>query len=250
MLSANVLFTPVSRSITHTRAMRAALDNGARAVLMTHHGDDVLTAPSLLATDFAQQAATCERVGRALAGGSTVRVTAPGGTDVTFALMTDRAPNVLTGQPGPGQLAPVPTIEVNVVPAEGTANGVIVADCSVPYLEIGLLEEPITCTVRSGSVVDTRGARQATVLRQDWASHGDPSCYNVAELGIGLNPNAVPTGTMLEDEGILGTVHFGIGTSYTLGGTVVAPTHYDLLVWHPTIEVDGKAILRKVDVLC
>lgn len=250
MLTADVIFTPVSRSITHTRAMRAALDRGARAVLMTHHDDDTLTARSLLVTNFAEQAGTCEQVGAALAGAHTVRITAPGGTDVTFDLVVDRLPNILTGQPEPGQLAPVPTIEVNVVPAEGTAQGMIVADCSVPYLGIGLLEEPITCTVRDGFVVDTTGGRQADVLRQDWAGHGDRNCYNVAELGIGLNPNAVPTGTMLEDEGILGTVHFGIGTSHTLGGTIVAPTHYDLLVWHPTITVDGRVIFQGATIRC
>lgn len=250
MLAADVIFSPVSRSITHTRAMRAALDRGARAILMTHYDDDVLTAPSLLKTDFGEHKETCGRIGKMLGAGSSVRVTAPGGTDITFGLEPGRSPNVLTGQPDPGELAPVPTIEVNVVPADGTANGTIVADCSVPYLGIGLLEEPIVCTVRDGFVVETTGGRQAKRLREDWQSHDDANCYNVAELGIGLNPNAVASGNMLEDEGILGTVHFGIGTSYTLGGTVVAPTHYDLLVWQPTVEVDGKAVLRGAEVTC
>ena len=249
MLDADVIFTPVSRSITHTKAMRAALDRGARAVLMTHHNDDVLTAPSLLTTNFEEQKPTCLRVGAALATGSTIHVSAPGGTDLRFSLSPERKPNVLTGQPDPGELAPVPTIEVNVVPFEGTANGTIVADCSVPYLGIGLLDEPIVCQVRDGYIVSVEGGKQAALLQQDWQSHGDRNCYNVAELGIGLNPHARPTGTMLEDEGILGTVHFGIGTSYTLGGTIVAPTHYDLLVWNPTVEVDDVAILRGTEVL-
>ena len=48
---------------------------------------------------------------------------------------------------------------------------------------------------------------------------------------------------MLEDEGVVPTAHIGIGTSITLGGTVKAPTHYDLLMWNPRIEVDGKVIV-------
>lgn len=244
MLDADVIFSPVSRSITHTRAMRAALERGARAILMTHHNDDILTAPSLLVTNFEEQKPLCDRFGKALGAGETVRVTSPGGTDITFSLKAGRAPNVLTGQPEPGELAPVPTIEVNVVPLEGTANGTIVADCSVPYLGIGLLDEPIVCQVKDGFIVNVEGGKQAMQLAKDWEERNDRNCYNVAELGIGLNPNARPTGVMLEDEGIMGTVHFGIGTSLTLGGTIVAPTHYDLLVWSPTIEVDGNLILR------
>ena len=79
---------------------------------------------------------------------------------------------------------------------------------------------------------------------RDLDSHADRNCFNVAELGVGLNPNARLTGLMLDDEGVMGTIHIGIGTSHTLGGNVVAPTHYDLLMWDPTIAVDGKAVQR------
>ena len=48
---------------------------------------------------------------------------------------------------------------------------------------------------------------------------------------------------MLEDEGVISTAHIGIGTSITLGGVVKAPTHYDLLMWNPRIEVDGRVIV-------
>ncbi len=48
---------------------------------------------------------------------------------------------------------------------------------------------------------------------------------------------------MLEDEGVLSTAHIGIGTSITLGGQTKAAVHYDLLIWHPHIEVDGNLLL-------
>ena len=59
---------------------------------------------------------------------------------------------------------------------------------------------------------------------------------------LGLNPNARLTGEMLEDEGVMGTIHIGIGTSHTLGGEIVAPTHYDLIMWEPTIRVDDQIV--------
>ena len=103
--------------------------------------------------------------------------------------------------------------------------------------------------MRDGYITSLIGGPQAEAFRAHLDSHGDKNCYNVAELGVGLNPNARLTGMMLDDEGVMGTIHIGIGTSHTLGGEIVAPTHYDLLMWAPTIEVDGTVIQRNADVL-
>ena len=115
MLEADVIFSPVSTSITHTQATRAALEAGARAILMTAYTDEVLSCPALLETDFEAQADVCHRLGEAFSKGSRVRLTSPRGTDLSFSIEGRRA-NVLTNIPEPGQLAPVPDIEVNVAP--------------------------------------------------------------------------------------------------------------------------------------
>jgi len=248
MAEAKVIFSPVSISITHTRAMRAALEAGARAILMTAYSDEILTSPALLETDFQAQAPVCHKIGDAFTDGSQLRLTSPKGTDLTFSI-EGRTANVLTNIPDPGQLAPVPDIEVNVVPVTGSAKGRLIADASVPYLGIGILEEPVVCTMEDGYITRMEGGAEADRIRAYLSSFGDRNCFNVAELGVGLNPNARLTGEMLEDEGVLGTIHIGIGTSHTLGGEIVAPTHYDLLMWKPTIEVDGRVIQRDKEVL-
>ena len=248
MAEAAVIFSPVRISITHTRAMRAALDAGARVCMMTAYTDAIMTSPALLATDFVAQAAVCRRLGAAFTAGASVRLTSPRGTDLRFGI-EGRVANVLTNVPEPGELAPVPDIEVNVVPVTGSAEGRLVFDASVPYLGIGILDEPIECSVREGAIVAMTGGRQADLLREHLESFADPRCFNVAELGVGLNPNARLTGEMLEDEGVMGTIHIGIGTSHTLGGEIVAPTHYDLLMWEPIIAVDGRVVQRGRQVL-
>jgi leucyl aminopeptidase (aminopeptidase T) len=248
MSRADVIFSPVRISITHTRAMRTALDVGARVCMMTAYTDQIMTSPALLETDFEGQAEVCRRIGAAFTEGSSVRLTSPRGTDLRFSI-EGRAANVLTNIPEPGQLAPVPDIEVNVVPVTGSAEGHFVADASIPYLGIGVLEEPVSCTVQDGYISRIDGGHEADTLRSHLASFDEPACFNVAELGVGLNPNARLTGEMLEDEGVLGTIHIGIGTSHTLGGEIVAPTHYDLLMWAPTIEVDGRVVQRDREVL-
>ncbi len=143
----------------------------------------------------------------------------------------------------------MPDIEVNVVPVTGTAEGVLIADASIPYIGIGVLDEPITCQVERGFITSLHGGPQADVIRTALDAHDDRNCFNVAELGIGLNPNASLTGRMLDDEGVIGTIHVGIGTSHTLGGEVIAPTHYDLLMWDPTIEIDGRVVQRGTEIL-
>ncbi len=248
MKASTVLFCPVQTSITHTRAIRNALDNGVRALMMTQFNEELLTRPAVLQTDFAAQHQVCKSLGQVLSNGNQIHLTSEGGTDLKFSI-EGRGCNVMNNIPDPGELAPFPTIEVNVVPVHGSASGRIVADASVPYLGIGVLEEPIECLVENGYITSMTGGAQAGVLKRKLDSFSDRNCFNIAEMGIGLNPHAELTGVMLEDEGVVGTVHIGIGTSLMLGGEVVAPMHYDLLMFAPTISVDGVVIQRDKEIL-
>jgi leucyl aminopeptidase (aminopeptidase T) len=87
------------------------------------------------------------------------------------------------------------------------------------------------------------------MLKENLESKNDPNVYNIAEMGIGLNPKCSFMGIMLEDEGVEGSVHIGIGTSITLGGKIKAASHYDLIMKNGTIDVDGKTILQDGKIL-
>jgi leucyl aminopeptidase (aminopeptidase T) len=143
-----------------------------------------------------------------------------------------------------GEFSTVPTIEANFSPLEGTAEGILVADASIPYLGIGVLKEPVKCLVEKGFIARIEGGYQADILKTDLESRKDPNSYNIAELGVGLNPESRMTGIMLDDEGVFGSVHIGIGSNITLGGNIKAAIHYDLLMWRATLELDGKVILE------
>lgn len=242
MEASDVFFCAVSRSITHTRAVRRACEKGSRGIMLTQFTEDMLVRGGIEA-DFAGLVPICTDVARALQGRSQIRLTTPLGTDLTMSA-TGRRGNALTCLVGPGQFSPCPNVEANVAPLEGSANGTIVADASIPYIGIGLLEQPVVANVRDGKIVEVSGGRQADILRLDLASKNDPLVYNVAELGIGLNPHCRFTGVMLEDEGVYGSVHIGIGTNITLGGIVKAACHYDLIMTGATIVADGRVILE------
>ena len=47
-----------------------------------------------------------------------------------------------------------------------------------------------------------------------------------------------------EEEELEGSVHIGIGTSITLGGTVKAACHYDLIMTGATLVADGRTLLE------
>ncbi len=67
-------------------------------------------------------------------------------------------------------------MEANVSPLEGTADGVIVADGSIPYIGIGVLEEPVTIKVENGRIVDISGGYQAKMLAVIWPAKMIPTC--------------------------------------------------------------------------
>lgn len=120
----------------------------------------------------------------------------------------------------------------------------MVADASIPYIGIGILHEPIKLQVRKGMITSIEGGSQAKLLAENLKSFGTPNVFNVAEVGIGLNPKSRMIGVMLEDEGYLGSVHIGIGSNITLGGTIKTACHYDVIMYRGTIEIDGRLVLE------
>lgn len=243
MAKSDVFFSAVSKSITHTQAVRDAVRAGSRGIMLTQFTEDMFLSGGLEA-DFPSLAPVCRAVADAMAGAKTIRLTTPRGTDLTMCAH-GRPGNALTCMVSPGQFSPVPNVEANVSPVEGSAEGVIVVDGSIPYAGIGVIREPIVVKVEKGMITSIRGGEQATMLTEAYADKGDPLVYNVAEIGVGLNPKSRFCGIMLEDEGVFGSVHIGTGTSITLGGTVKAACHYDLIMREPSIVADGRVILDK-----
>lgn len=71
---------------------------------------------------------------------------------------------------------------------------------------------------------------------------------NIGELGIGLNPAALITGNMLEDEKALKTCHFAIGSNYNNDANSLI--HLDGVVRDPTIIIhytDGTSFIVEKD---
>lgn len=243
MASADVLFTPVKQSITHTHAVRTAIGNGARGIMLSQFNPNMLVTGGIDA-DFEAIRPLCFKVGDLLEGCDELHLTTPAGTDLHVSLK-DRPANPHSGLVRkPGDFTTVPNIETSASPVEGTSEGVIIVDASIPYYDVGLVKEPIRFDVQDGRVTRISGGYQADFLDQLLARQGDPAVYNIAQVSFGLNPHCPMEGVMLHDEGVYGTAHIGIGTSVLLGGEVKTLTHFDALMWKPTLSLDGKTVLE------
>jgi len=251
MKKVDVILLAVSVSMTHTNASKEALGAGARILSLTGVTEATIATEAFEA-DFKKERPICEEIAKKFSQGKEVRITSPSGTDLVLSAVGRQGNSHHCIIDSPGQFSAAPNIEANFAPVEGTAEGMFVADLSIPYLGIGLLSEPIYFTIKKGKITKTEGGKQAEQIEKIWEEQNDPNVYNIAQVAVGLNPKIKEAKGVLGccyDEGTYGTVHIGIGTSSNLGGVTKASTHFDALVNKPTVFVDGKKILEGGNVL-
>jgi hypothetical protein len=176
-----------------------------------------------------------------LEGSEEVRVRGRAGTDLTLGVagrpwLSDATPL------GPGDLANYPGGEVFVAPHRDGAEGVLVADLTVPYTVEGLVDEPVTLRFEGGRATSIEGGEAARRLRRLVEEAGDGADV-IAELGIGLNPTVEPRGHVMLDEKAAGTAHVAIGRNTgSYGGDNEAAIHVDCIFSDPVLEADGRRV--------
>lgn len=242
MASVDLVFSVTAFSLYSTQARIDACKNRARFINMADYAVSMLEGGCLF-VDFEKLNDMVNNVGDRLIG-DTCTITTPAGTNFTCKV-TGRTP--LRGHGyirEPGKSGSPPDFEAAIGPLEGTSEGVLVIDASVPYPGVGVLKEPIRMTVEKGFVTKIEGGEQAKVLDKALKAYKDQRVYLVAEVGCGLNTGAKITGRMLEDEGVYGTMHIGIGDNLSFGGSNQVASHIDALFYNPTLTIDGKYIYK------
>lgn len=239
MAASSVVLCPTTKSVTHTEARRQACARGARIATLPGITEDMMI--RCLSADYQAIAARSRKLSDELQRGDLVRVTSPAGTDITLR-RGDRYPKPDTGlYHEAGNSGNLPAGETFFAPIEGSAQGHIVFEAAVAG--IGKLQQTIHIVVRDGMAVEITGGSEAEKLNELVDSVG-PDGRNLAELGIGTNDQAQITGVILEDEKVMGTVHFALGDNKSMGGTVAVSSHLDGLILQPTVYVDGRMIME------
>jgi leucyl aminopeptidase (aminopeptidase T) len=213
--------------------------------------------------DYIKLRKDCAKVEASFKGAKTVNVQTDLGTDINVSVERREAKNDDGDFRKPGKGGNLPAGEVFISPKLGASNGVIVFDGSITLDETLVLKKPVKITVEKGHVAEIEGGKEADLLRDYVHNAGErpyqmvqkgeitigkakeysKNATNLGELGIGLNPKAKIVGNVLEDEKVLGTVHFAIGSNYDQDA--LALIHSDCIVKKPTITIDGKALMKK-----
>ncbi len=241
MKHADVVIAPTTFSLTHTQAKIDACKRGARVASMPGITEKMMHSGAILA-DYDKVNDIAIRLNKQLENARKIRVTTQIGTDMEFNLegckwMMDTG---LCKEPGcHGNL---PAGELYIAPED--ANGVFVVDGSMSGF--GILDSPLEFTVRKRYVVGIEG-KQAKKLNAMLEAVGEKA-RNIAEFGIGINPQAKLIGNVLEDEKVGGTVHIALGDNSTFGGDVIAGIHLDGIITKPKLFVNGEEFILSLDI--
>ena len=121
----------------------------------------------------------------------------------------------------------MPSGEVFTGPHERSANGTI--RFAIPSSPRGVEVADIELRFRDGEVVAAAAGRGNDYLQAALAT--DAGARYLGELGIGTNAGIDrPTGSILFDEKMAGTVHLAIGRSYPeTGGQNESALHWDMI---------------------
>ncbi|MBE0524180.1 MAG: aminopeptidase [Methanosarcinales archaeon] len=235
MIAADVVLAPTSKSITHTQARLNANKVGVRSATMPGISLKMMEQGGITADYMAVRETAFDLQSR-LKEVKEVRIITDLGTDMVFNVegCEWKLDHGICHEPGSS--SNLPAGEVFIAPRSG--DGVYVVDGSMSGL--GILNSPLTIKVEQGQATDISGDLADTY--RDMLDNVGPLARNLAELGIGINPNARLIGNVLEDEKVGGTVHVALGDNSTFGGDVVAGIHLDGIITGPKVFIDGESL--------
>jgi leucyl aminopeptidase (aminopeptidase T) len=235
LAAADVFIAPTTRSLSHTRARKAASEAGARGATLPGVTADLLA--RLMSCDFDAVRHRSRALAQLLTDADEAHLTCPLGSDFRLDLRGRH------GFPDDGDMTErfafgnLPCGEGFIAPATGEGRFFVRS-----LAGIGLAQgDPAELVVEDGRLADARGPEGERLLAA-LRGAGEQGT-NLAELGIGTNEKATLTGNVLEDEKMLGTLHVAFGASAGIGGTVSVPIHLDSVVMEPTLDVGGTRVI-------
>lgn len=240
MKNSDVVIAPTTFSLTHTQAKINARKAGARVASMPGVTEKMMAQGGMTA-DYNKINELAIELNKKFENTKKIKVLTDSGTDITFDLEGCKW-HMDTGIClEPGCSSNLPAGELYIAPKD--ASGVFVVDGSMSGF--GLLDSPLEFTVNNRYVTDIRGknARKLNLI----LDKAGIKARNIAEFGIGINPEAKLIGNVLEDEKVAGTVHIALGDNSTFGGDVIAGIHLDGIIKKPELFVDGERFILSFD---
>ncbi len=245
MAQTDVVIAITTYSLSHTDARQQACQAGARVASMPTFEPQMFYPGGPMAVDYKQVAQDTKIIAQLLTTARKAIVRSREGTNLSFSL---------AGRPGQvddgvyttkGVWGNLPGGEAYIVPVEGTAEGQVV----VPKGGGVDITEEMTFIFQGGWVREIRGGGKGgdkfrRLMQFDSDAEQHRLRRNLAELGIGTNPNAKSPLNLLEAEKIKGTVHIAVGDNAHMGGQISCDLHEDFVLPQPDLILDDKLVIE------
>ena len=236
---ASAVIVLTSHSLLHSKFKNNICHNGGRILFLSISSEKSFL--RTINTNCEIIESKSRRFADLLSISKEIQLTTSAGTDLTFRIARHKGATHTCKVTEPGSFSFLPAGEASVVPDRGTSQGLIIVDGSIPF--IGKIENPLEIHVKDGTGYKLTGKEEAEKLRKILKPFGKQS-RNIAEFGIGTNPNAILTGDSIEDEKVLGTAHIALGNPNFEGGSLRHYLHIDLILKKPTVRMDGHLVLK------
>jgi len=199
-----------------------------------------------LTVDPAHMAEAGRPLAERMSGARAVRITHPGGTNLTVnctgrkAFVDDgivdeedvAAGNVWTELPGG---------TVNIAPRETSAGGRAVFP-AVPLW--GKIIQDVDWDFKSGELIDFHAYEHGIIVTDFLADAREHGSRRLGRIGIGLNPKARSLAPGLDDASVRGAVTIGLGDNRALGGENATGFNWACTLVGATVEVDGLIVVE------
>ena len=248
-LSSSVLVADCTvEGLLHAPELPAILGQGARVLMVSNEHPELL---ERLVPDPALEAKVKAGT-KMLRAAETMRVTSPGGTDLTIDVANAPAGSSWGYTSRPGTIAHWPGGLCLCFPAAGSVNGTLVLDAGDVNLTFKrYVESPITCTVQDDYIVDITGEGLDTKLMASYfEAWGDREAYAVSHVGWGMNPAARWDALAMYDKSQVNGTElraFGGNFLYSTGANEVAGRHtlghFDLPMRGCTVTLDDTPVV-------
>jgi len=235
MLKSSVIIGLTKFSLAHTDARYKSSKAGAKYLSLPDYSFALLERESI-DVDYQKISHKVNDFSKLLTKTNKIIISSEIGTNLELNIknrIANSCPGILLNK---GDMGSPPDIEANIAIVEYNTNGVLVIDGSIPCKELGVLNEPLKLYIVNGLIVKIKGNKSNTLYN---ILNNQPKNASIAaELGFGFNPKAKLTGSMLEDEGVDGTVHIGFGSNSTIGGLNKVNFHLDMIIKKPIVFFD------------
>ncbi len=177
----------------------------------------------------------------------TMRITSPGGTDLTFHKEGRVSLGIYSVSDVPGRWDIWPSGMVCCAPEEYKGEGVLVVSPGDYMLVLNqYVHDPIYMEIRDGGIVNIKGGMQADLLRRWFAQFNDEKSYHIAHIGWGCEKRANWLIPGQDNECYYANMQIAFGSNIGIfpGAQTLCRSHIDFPCLNNSYWVDDNQIME------